>query len=118
MPHAFLRIRHERVEDVIESARGDCCGVAISLVNWQTIAMNTRVDRSGRLVLPKPLRRQLGLEHGGEVEVTVDGSALRIEPVASGRRVIERVGDWPTLSRVETATLTDDDVRALRDEQR
>ena len=49
--------------------------------------MRTTIDKAGRVVIPRPLRDQVGLT-AGEVEVTVDGAAVRIEPVA-GEGVIE-----------------------------
>ena len=73
--------------------------------------MKTTIDKAGRLVIPKPLRDRLGLTPG-EVEVTADGMALRVEPVTvetveehRGRLVIPSAG----------AALTADDVRGLRD---
>ena len=75
--------------------------------------MRTTIDKAGRLVIPKVLRDRLGLRPG-EVEVTADGAALRVEPVAAdhlveeaGRLVIPEGGD----------TLTDDAVRALRESE-
>ena len=41
-------------------------------------------------MIPKPLRDQLGLL-AGEVELTVDGAALRIEPI-SGEGFVEEHG--------------------------
>jgi len=62
-------------------------------------------------VIPKTLRDRLGLVPG-EVEVSADGSALRVEPITSdaleqsaGRLVIPKSG----------IALDDDAVRALRD---
>jgi AbrB family looped-hinge helix DNA binding protein len=73
--------------------------------------MRTTIDRAGRLVIPKTLRDRLGLVPG-EVEVSADGAALRVEPIMSdeleqraGRLVIPQSG----------ITLDDDAVRALRD---
>lgn len=73
--------------------------------------MRTTIDRAGRLVIPKTLRDRLGLVPG-EVEVSADGAALRVEPIMSdeleqraGRLVIPKSG----------MTLDDDAVRALRD---
>ncbi|HUG49284.1 MAG TPA: AbrB/MazE/SpoVT family DNA-binding domain-containing protein [Candidatus Limnocylindria bacterium] len=49
--------------------------------------MRTTIDKAGRLVVPRALRDRVGLAGGGEVEVSVDGAAIRIEPVAgSGLR--------------------------------
>ncbi len=73
--------------------------------------MKATIDKAGRLVIPKPLRDRLGLVPG-EVEVTVDGAGLHVEPFASdeldnedGRLVIPAAG-----GRVD-----DDLVRTLRD---
>ena len=52
--------------------------------------MRAIIDKAGRLVIPKPLRDQLGIRPG-EVEVVADGATLRVEPV-SGTAVIERAG--------------------------
>src|SRR5438105_10374727 len=42
--------------------------------------MRSTIDKAGRLVIPKPLRDQLGLRPG-DVELTADGAALRVVPV-------------------------------------
>lgn len=73
--------------------------------------MRTTIDKAGRLVIPKQLRDHLGLRPG-EVEVTADGAALRVEPIA-GTEVVERSGF--TVIPASGATLTDDDVQTLRD---
>ena len=44
--------------------------------------MRTTIDRAGRLVIPRVLRDRIGLAAGGEVEMELDGAAIRIEPVA------------------------------------
>jgi AbrB family looped-hinge helix DNA binding protein len=43
--------------------------------------MRTTIDKAGRLVVPKALRDRLGLR-AGEVELTADGTALRVEAVS------------------------------------
>jgi AbrB family looped-hinge helix DNA binding protein len=72
--------------------------------------MRTTIDRAGRVVIPKPLRDRVGLRPG-PVEVTVDGAALRIEPVAE--EAVERRGGRLVIP-ASGMTLDDDDVRALR----
>jgi AbrB family looped-hinge helix DNA binding protein len=69
--------------------------------------MKATIDSAGRLVIPKPLRDRLGLTPG-EVEVTSEGAALRVEPVAAtelgerdGRLVIPETG-----SRLDSETVT------------
>jgi bifunctional DNA-binding transcriptional regulator/antitoxin component of YhaV-PrlF toxin-antitoxin module len=53
--------------------------------------MRTSVDRVGRLVIPRELRRRVGLMDGGEVELQLDGAAIRVEPIA-GTELIEEEG--------------------------
>jgi AbrB family looped-hinge helix DNA binding protein len=45
-------------------------------------AMRTTIDKAGRLVIPRQLRDRIGLSGGGEVELELDGAAVRIEPVS------------------------------------
>ncbi len=49
--------------------------------------MRTTIDKAGRVVIPREIRRRVGLG-SGEVEITVDGAAVRIEPVA-GEDLVE-----------------------------
>jgi len=73
--------------------------------------MRTTIDKAGRLVIPKAMLDRLGL-HPGEVELTADGAALRVEPV-SGDSLVERDGRMVIPS--SGSRLTDDLVRELRD---
>jgi AbrB family looped-hinge helix DNA binding protein len=73
--------------------------------------MRTTIDKAGRVVIPRALREQVGLA-AGEVEVSVDGAGVRIEPVAGeglvevgGRLVIPASG----------AAVDDATVRTLQD---
>ena len=73
--------------------------------------MKTTIDRAGRIVIPKSLRDQVGIT-AGEVVVTTDGAALRIEPVSrddlveeNGHLIIPASG-----TPIDAATIT-----ALRD---
>lgn len=52
--------------------------------------MRTTIDRAGRLVIPKSLREQSGIT-AGEVEISLDGAAVRIESVAADN-LIEQDG--------------------------
>jgi len=47
-------------------------------------AMRTTIDKAGRLVIPRSLRERIGLAGGGEVDLELDGAAVRIEPVSRG----------------------------------
>ncbi len=74
--------------------------------------MRTNRDRAGRLPVSLPLRGQVGLQAGGEVEIEVDGASIRVEPAAGlvfaeerGLLVIPSLG----------LSLDDAAVRELRD---
>jgi AbrB family looped-hinge helix DNA binding protein len=43
--------------------------------------MKTTIDAAGRVVIPRAIRERTGLLRGGEVEVQLDGSTIRLEPV-------------------------------------
>jgi AbrB family looped-hinge helix DNA binding protein len=81
---------------------------------WYRLAMRATIDKAGRLVIPKVLRDRLGLTPG-EVELSADGAALRVEPIA-GDQLYERE-NRPLVPR--SGVLIDDDaVLALRDADR
>ncbi len=73
--------------------------------------MRARIDKAGRLVLPKPIRDELGLAAGQEIEVRVEAGKAIIEPRVMGWHVERRgrlsvlVPDGPV------PQLTDADVR-------
>lgn len=43
--------------------------------------IRTTIDSGGRVVIPKPMREELGLRPGERVDVVVDGLGIRITPV-------------------------------------
>jgi AbrB family looped-hinge helix DNA binding protein len=73
--------------------------------------MRSTIDKAGRLVIPKPLRDSVGLVPG-EVEITVDGAGLHVEPLAD-----DRLDDEDGLLVIPAADvpISDDLVRTLRD---
>lgn len=62
-------------------------------------------------MIPKPLRDRLGLVPG-EVELTAEGAALRVEPVVG--EGLESEGTWLVIP-AGGAAIDDADVRARRD---
>jgi len=73
--------------------------------------MKATIDKAGRLVIPKVLRDSLGLR-SGDVDVYADGAGIRVEPIA-GEELSER--DGRLVIPASGVTITDDDVRVLRD---
>lgn len=52
--------------------------------------MRTRIDRSGRLVIPKPLRERYRFEPGVEIEIVTIPDGITLLPVVPKRRIIRR----------------------------
>jgi AbrB family looped-hinge helix DNA binding protein len=73
--------------------------------------MRATIDQAGRVVIPKPLRDQVGLTPG-EVEIVADGAGLRVEPISTDD-LEER--DGFLVLRPSGAVVDDDIVRSLRD---
>ena len=72
--------------------------------------MRTTIDKAGRLVIPKSMRDQAGITDG-EVEVSLDGAAIRIESVAADELV---EADGLLLLPAGGPELDEDAVRELR----
>jgi AbrB family looped-hinge helix DNA binding protein len=54
--------------------------------------MKLRLDKSGRVVLPKPLRQRLGLRAGTTFEATEAAEGLVLRPIKSRPSLVERDG--------------------------
>ena len=54
--------------------------------------MKTTIDAAGRVVVPKALRRAIGLQPGSEVEMRVSDGRIEMEPAPLDVRM-ERRGD-------------------------
>lgn len=72
--------------------------------------MRTTIDKAGRLVIPKSLRDRAGIA-AGEVEISLDGAAIRIESVAADELV---EADGLLMLPGGGPELDDDAVRELR----
>ncbi len=72
--------------------------------------MKLYLDKSGRVVLPKPLRQRLGLRAGATLEATEAAEGLLLRPITERPSLVERDGflvhtgqptrafDWQQLS--------------------
>jgi AbrB family looped-hinge helix DNA binding protein len=80
--------------------------------------MKTSIDKAGRVVIPAAIRERAGLVPGAELEVTLDGTGVRLERVAPGPRLVKigrRVVARPTGPSQGRPTV---DVAALIEEER
>jgi AbrB family looped-hinge helix DNA binding protein len=74
-------------------------------------AMRTTIDAAGRIVVPKPLREELGFAAGTELEVeAVDG---RLEVTVPSRVAVEDGPHGVRFAAKDAAPLTAADVREI-----
>lgn len=57
-----------------------------AIVPGTVSAMRVRIDAAGRLVIPRALRRVLGVEGAGDVEVVERGDRLEVRPAPTPMR--------------------------------
>ena len=77
-------------------------------------AIRTAIDASGRLVVPKSLRDQLGIVAGTPLLLTVRDGRLEIEPVYAEINIVERDGLQVAELVDALPPLSEDEVRATR----
>lgn len=80
--------------------------------------MKVTIDKAGRLVVPKPLREELGLEGGTTLEIRLRGGHLELEPVATPMRLVRRGKGLVATTEEPLPELDADDVRAVVESQR
>ncbi|CAN5534435.1 AbrB/MazE/SpoVT family DNA-binding domain-containing protein [soil metagenome] len=74
--------------------------------------MRTTIDRAGRLVVPKPLRDELGLQPGQELELQARDGRLEVEPATTPVTLVEEDGAVFAVPDRDLPLLTADQVRA------
>jgi AbrB family looped-hinge helix DNA binding protein len=77
--------------------------------------MRATIDKAGRLVIPRQVRERIGLVGPGVVEIEVEGSGIRIQPV-EGTGLREE-GDLLVIPK-SGATINDTIIRDLIDAER
>lgn len=54
--------------------------------------MLATMDKFGRILIPKKVRKHLGIEPASEVNIIDDGKRIIIEPVREGDPIVEKDG--------------------------
>lgn len=73
--------------------------------------MRTTIDAAGRLVVPKPLRDELGFDPGRELELRAVDGRLEVELEPTPMRLEERDGDLVAVTDRDMPELTPEIVR-------
>jgi AbrB family looped-hinge helix DNA binding protein len=56
--------------------------------------MTLKMDRAGRVVLPKPVRDRLGLHEGSDLELEETTEGVMLKPLAVHPPMIQKQGLW------------------------
>lgn len=73
--------------------------------------MRTTIDGAGRVVVPKPLRDELGLAGGETLEIALVDGRLEIDVPPAAVRLEERDGHWVAIPEQPLPPLTPELVR-------
>lgn len=73
--------------------------------------MRTTIDKAGRIVVPKAMRDELGLNGGAEIEIELVDGRIEVEPVTAHVRLVKRRGHWVAVADREMPPLTVELVR-------
>jgi AbrB family looped-hinge helix DNA binding protein len=92
------------------SANGEPAAIVLA-VRWYSLTMKATIDAAGRLVVPKPLRDELGFAAGTELELAAVNGALEVR--APSRVRIEDGPHGLHFVAHDADTLTTEQVREL-----
>lgn len=67
---------------------------AIGNERWYDVRVKLRLDKLGRVVLPKPLRARYGLRPGTELEVNERAQEFALRPKMSAPSLVNEGGVW------------------------
>lgn len=76
--------------------------------------MKLKLDKLGRVVLPKPLRARYGLRPGTELEISEGPQEFALRPAPSGPTWVEDQGMWVHQGKPQRGL---DFAQALRDDR-
>jgi AbrB family looped-hinge helix DNA binding protein len=77
-----------------------------------------KIDRAGRVLLPKRMRDQLRLRPGDSLEMECSDRCVILRPVRGGRRIYKKQGVWVMSSgKPLDADVVEKTIRQIRDER-
>ncbi len=71
------------------------------MVNGIIYGMNLKIDRAGRIVVPKPIRQRLGLQPNTEIELVEQADGVLLRPLEHRSPMIKRDGRWVHLGQID-----------------
>ena len=73
--------------------------------------MRIKIDKAGRIVLPKPVRERLHLRAGAELELEHRSEGLSLKPVERGPSMVLEKGIWVHLGQLPRGLHWDELIR-------
>lgn len=64
-------------------------------------ALSIILDKAGRVVIPKPLRKMLNLRPGSRLEIKISGPGFFLEPCENAPVLVKENGLWVHLGHAE-----------------
>jgi AbrB family looped-hinge helix DNA binding protein len=89
-------------------------GLANGVLNGIIHAMKTTIDHSGRLVIPKEIRRESGIKPGMPLEVRWENGAIAITPAPLPVKLARKGRLLVAVPARETSSLSSDTVERTR----
>jgi len=80
-------------------------------------AMILKVDKAGRIILPKPLRDRFQLREGSELSLEEHAEGLTLRPVEQKSSMVQQHGIWVHQGQAPTGFDWDTIVDTIRDQQ-
>jgi AbrB family looped-hinge helix DNA binding protein len=80
--------------------------------------MRTTIDEAGRIVVPKPMRDELGLRGGDALEITVRDRVIEIDVPLTPIHIEERSGVRVGVPDEDLPVLTNEEVRGTLERTR
>lgn len=76
--------------------------------------MNVVIDKFGRIMIPKAVRKRLGLGTGTKLRLAVDGREIVLAPIADEPPLVERDGILVSTASLDVDASSSDVVERIR----
>lgn len=76
--------------------------------------MTLKIDKAGRVILPKPIRDRLGIHEGSDLEVQETPEGLTLKPAGRQPSMVKEHGLWVHTGKLPPGF---DIVQAIRDDR-
>jgi AbrB family looped-hinge helix DNA binding protein len=87
--------------------------MAYAIINGMTL----RIDKAGRIILPKPIRDRLQLREGSELALEEHPDGLVLRPVERKSSMVQEHGVWVHQGQAPSGFDWDTIVDTIRDQQ-